>query len=273
MVNNKKIKKVMVMILLVMLMCFNSNSVVFSMNAESTNNDVDDITEPQQAIDTEIMIKENERMIKQNDKEVEEYLKSLKESNDFSIMSTIPTVNVGQNRTFYYANIGNSGQNSWGVGIANGDYSITNRRARSSASAVGIGSGQSWGLVGLRFNVSGSSNRTAYIRMAGSYRGSLLGSFTGYSNAQINLHVYDLSASSELDSRSILNITSSDGIARNPNNSYNRSSLVSLQPGRQYLAYLRIDGAVQEYGAGISNLNFRDSIRFTDYSSIRIDWQ
>lgn len=188
------------------------------------------------------------------------------------------TVTLGNDAYFYTADAGleDQGSSYYPVGIWEGDYNTSTRKAESTVVLGPVGYGNAWavGGVGKLFYVTGEGSQSANIRFTGDYLGLLSAVGGGSASVLLELMLYDYDTESKPRTTVLNRSVSAAGWDQYDSN-FNQTLPVVLQAGHSYCAYIQVQGScgiVVEAEAG-SDFGDEDyDAGHTRYSSIVIDF-
>ncbi|HHW40475.1 MAG TPA: hypothetical protein GXX19_04855 [Syntrophomonadaceae bacterium] len=147
------------------------------------------------------------------------------------------TINIGTNKTFTWADAGNSNYWGSGYGTYGEGFGFANEPGWADAGTyLGFiqGNAGSWAWIGNEIYISGSGSRSATITFKGSYKGSLVTTNSnGEASARVRVSVEDLNTSSDIGGNTVFERTRT-GSQLNYQGSINAPLTVTLQAGHRY---------------------------------------
>lgn len=202
-------------------------------------------------------------------------------------------VNIGTNKTFTWANAGNSGCPDsnwapWGSYAHGFGYASSPGWADSGSNVNFIGTVGAWGWIGNQIYVAGSTGQTrqAKITFSGNYKGQLqtiLPSTGGSATGKVRVSVFDISSEADLVGTTVFEktIAGYEPVYQGP---INHSTTLTLQAGRTYALRIGVSSSAtcKAYN-DVSVSQFADTDTWgawqpnpggfgVNYSSISIQW-
>lgn len=166
------------------------------------------------------------------------------------------SVSIGTDKTMNAMTDHDYGSSYTGLGNASAKANYSSRFADATCWTSGYGDAEAWSWVGARVNVTGSGSKLAYIRYNGSVKGSLVGGIGGSAEATVSVKIFDVTAGSWIGESTVYHESDSNNARKTCSQSINRSILVTLQAGHQYLFIEHVETTCSQYGVQISTVDF-----------------
>ena len=218
--------------------------------------------------------KNNLAAIKKLERLEERQLHEISFSSDKTNLQSIPSVNIGLDKTLYFANDGVKGGTDRGVARHSEIFTYHNNSAESKCWTAGVGRADSFSLVGIRFSASGTKSDMAYIRFYGSYSGDLLGGPEGEATAEVKIKLWDATESSWIDTQTVMTETSVNNFSKSPSGNISHSILAKIEPGHEYFPYIHVVTTVDMLGVFAAKSNFYDEgdSHMIQFNRIKVDF-
>lgn len=186
-------------------------------------------------------------------------------------VATKSYVNVGTNKSFYSADIGNTYESTQGVGVAEASYSIASERSNVYTQAIVSGSGTAAAYTGVSVYVNGVSGGYAKIYFEGWAEAYLSGMVSGNTMWIVKAKIYDDSIDEWVGSRTIFAInTEHVGIEGGDFDNYIAEYLCN---GHNYIFVLQAEAYSSIIGPNLCFVQSGSTTYHSEWDEIRIEWQ
>jgi|GEM_PF-2181975 hypothetical protein len=202
---------------------------------------------------------------------------------------SIIDVPIGTNKTFSWANAGNSGADGSGFGTYGHGFGYANVPGWADAGVfiAFVGNAGDWAWIGNEISVSGSSSRSAKITFKGNWKAqlqTLLKSYGSTAAGKVRISIYDLTTYEDIGGKTVFSKTIT-GYMPPETGTINDSITVTLKAGHRYALRFGVSAAVDcKYYKDVATAQLCDTNTWgewtpgpggfgVDYNQISLEWQ